>query len=71
MKKVTNFKLRGFYPSYIYYKFLIDNKGSFPVHKIGERYRKTIIEYYTQSDKKPDELELDFIDTIFLPDNAK
>ena len=70
MENIIDFKLRGFYPNYNYYKFLIDHKGSFPVHKIGEGYRKSIVEYSTESGKIH-ELEIDFEDSIFLLNKNK
>ena len=70
MENITSFKLRGFFPNYNYYKFLIDNRGSFPVHKIGEGYRKPIVEYFSGS-KKSNELEIDFEDAIFLLNHSK
>lgn len=70
IENIIDFKLRGFYPNYNYYKFLIDNKGSFPVHKIGEGYRNSIVEYFTGSGKIY-ELEIDFEDAVFLLNNDK
>lgn len=71
MEKITDFQLRAFYPNFFYYNFFLKYKGDFPVHKIGEGYRRPIVEYATDKDTESKEIELDFIDAIFLLENNK
>lgn len=71
MEKITNFRLRAFYPTYNYYIFFLEHKGSFPVHKIGEGYRKPVVEYYTNNKPVRNEIELNFEDAGFLLNNDK
>jgi len=66
MEKITDFRLRAFYPTYNYYKFLIKHKREFPVHKIGEGYRNPVVEYWQNNHPEPEEIELSFEDAIFL-----
>ncbi|MCF6240574.1 MAG: hypothetical protein L3J74_04420 [Bacteroidales bacterium] len=71
MEKITNFKLRAFYPNYFYYNFLLNHQGDFTVHKIGEGYRNPVVEYDTNNTAQSKHIEIDFKDAIFLLNNPK